>query len=104
MQKGRVACEMNTGEELISTELVFRNMLGPLNPAEAVALLSCLVFQVIDWIACRRIVETSIYMNIDQLFPSDDILAMSSASWVDDVDALIGATNLNLLNGRDFVV
>jgi len=43
--KGRVACEINTGDELVSTELILRGVLSPLCPAEAVALLSALVFQ-----------------------------------------------------------
>lgn len=43
--KGRVACEMNSGEELICTECLFENQLDDLEPAEAVALMSALVFQ-----------------------------------------------------------
>ncbi|OVA17687.1 Helicase [Macleaya cordata] len=43
--KGRVACEMNSGEELISTECLFENQLDDLEPEEAVALMSALVFQ-----------------------------------------------------------
>lgn len=45
--KGRVACEMNTCDELIATELLFFNVLEPLNPPEVAALLSALVFQVL---------------------------------------------------------
>lgn len=43
--KGRVACEMNTCDELVATEMIFNNILEPLNPPEAAALLSALVFQ-----------------------------------------------------------
>lgn len=43
--KGRVACEMNSGEELICTESLFENQLDDLEPAEAVAIMSALVFQ-----------------------------------------------------------
>ena len=43
--KGRVACEMNSGEELICTECLFENQLDDLEPEEAVALMSALVFQ-----------------------------------------------------------
>lgn len=43
--KGRVACEINTCEELILTELIFENVLSGLTPQEIVALLSALVFQ-----------------------------------------------------------
>lgn len=43
--KGRVACEMNSGEELICTECLFENQLDDLEPEEAVAIMSSLVFQ-----------------------------------------------------------
>ena len=43
--KGRVACEVNTCDELVLTELVFENVLEPLSCEEAVALLSAFVFQ-----------------------------------------------------------
>ena len=43
--KGRVACEVNTCEELIVTELIFCGILNDLEPAEIVAALSALVFQ-----------------------------------------------------------
>ena len=43
--KGRVACEMNSGEELICTECLFENQLDDLEPEEAVALMSAFVFQ-----------------------------------------------------------
>ncbi|KAI4466855.1 atp-dependent rna and dna helicase [Holotrichia oblita] len=42
--KGRVSCGMGMNE-LIITELVFKNTLRDLQPAEVAALLSCLVFQ-----------------------------------------------------------
>jgi antiviral helicase SKI2 len=43
--KGRVACEVNTCDSLIVTELVFENLLVNLEPPEICALLSCLIFQ-----------------------------------------------------------
>ena len=43
--KGRVACEVNTCEELVATEMVFEGVLNDLEPAEIVAALSSLVFQ-----------------------------------------------------------
>ncbi|XP_072985738.1 DExH-box ATP-dependent RNA helicase DExH11 isoform X1 [Typha latifolia] len=43
--KGRVACEMNSGEELICTECLFENQLDDLEPEEVVAIMSALVFQ-----------------------------------------------------------
>ncbi|CAI8495509.1 unnamed protein product [Pichia kudriavzevii] len=43
--KGRVACEINSGFELIITELVFENFLGGFSSEEIVALLSCFVYE-----------------------------------------------------------
>jgi antiviral helicase SKI2 len=43
--KGRVACEVNTCEELIATEMVFEGILNDLEPAEIVAALSSMVYQ-----------------------------------------------------------
>ena len=43
--KGRVACEINSGDELVATELIFGGVLTELTPEEAVSLLSALVFQ-----------------------------------------------------------
>ncbi|CAM0142365.1 unnamed protein product [Umbelopsis sp. WA50703] len=42
--KGRVACEINTADELLLTELIFDNVFADYEPAEIVALLSCFVF------------------------------------------------------------
>lgn len=56
--KGRVACEMSQNE-LIITELVLRNILTDLQPAEIAALLSSLVFQ-----------DKNITCNSSQLTPS----------------------------------
>ena len=43
--KGRVACEINSGDELVAAELIFGGALTELTPEEAVSLLSALVFQ-----------------------------------------------------------
>jgi len=43
--KGRVACEVNTCDELIVTEMVFEGILNDLTPEECVAVLSALVYQ-----------------------------------------------------------
>ena len=45
LMKGRVACEMNTCDELLAAEILYHNILDPLNPPEAAAVLSSLVFQ-----------------------------------------------------------
>ena len=41
--KGRVACELSTANELLTTELVFSGLLNELEPGPLAALLSCLV-------------------------------------------------------------
>lgn len=43
--KGRVACEIATGDELVGTEIIFAGVLADVPPEEAVALLAALVFQ-----------------------------------------------------------
>jgi len=43
--KGRVACEINTGHELVLTELILENFLSGYEPHEVVALLASFVFQ-----------------------------------------------------------
>lgn len=43
--KGKVACEMRSGDELVLTELILDNVLAEYEPAEIAALLSAFVFQ-----------------------------------------------------------
>ncbi|GKY96387.1 hypothetical protein MPSEU_000598300 [Mayamaea pseudoterrestris] len=43
--KGRVACECNSTEELILTEMIFEGIIDELEPEEIAAVLSALVFQ-----------------------------------------------------------
>lgn len=43
--KGRVACEINSADELLLTELVLDNVFADYEPAEVVAILSAFVFQ-----------------------------------------------------------
>ncbi|CAE6455913.1 unnamed protein product [Rhizoctonia solani] len=42
--KGRVACEISTGDELLLTEMVFNGVFNSLLPEQCAALLSCFVF------------------------------------------------------------
>lgn len=42
--KGRVACEISSGDELLLTELIFNGVFNPLLPEQCAALLSCFVF------------------------------------------------------------
>ena len=43
--KGRVACEIDTGDELVITEMLFNGVFNDLTVSQACALLSCFVFQ-----------------------------------------------------------
>ncbi|KAL7892798.1 DSHCT domain-containing protein [Trichoderma sp. SZMC 28014] len=43
--KGKVACEVHSGDELVLTELILDNVLAEFEPAEIAALLSSFVFQ-----------------------------------------------------------
>ncbi|CEH14365.1 antiviral helicase [Ceraceosorus bombacis] len=43
-KKGRVACEISTGDELLLTEMIFNNVFNDLDPNQCAALLSCFVF------------------------------------------------------------
>ena len=42
--KGRVACEIDSADEILLTELLFNGVFNDLKPEEACALLSCFVF------------------------------------------------------------
>lgn len=42
-QKGKVACELSSGHELLLTELIFNGVFSDLSPQQIVALLSCLL-------------------------------------------------------------
>lgn len=42
--KGRVACEISTGDELLLTELIFNGVFNHLSPEQCAGLLSCFVF------------------------------------------------------------
>ncbi|KAK0188373.1 ATP-dependent RNA helicase [Armillaria mellea] len=42
--KGRVACELSSGDELLLTELIFNGVFNTLSPEQCAALLSCFVF------------------------------------------------------------
>ena len=42
--KGRVACEITAGDELVLTELIFLGIFNELDVDQSVSLLSCFVF------------------------------------------------------------
>jgi ATP-dependent RNA helicase DOB1 len=43
--KGRVACEINSADELVLTEMIFNGVFNDLTAEQIVALASCFVFQ-----------------------------------------------------------
>ncbi|WFD30827.1 RNA helicase [Malassezia sp. CBS 17886] len=43
-KKGRVACEISTGDELLLTEMIFSGTFNELTPEQCAAILSCFVF------------------------------------------------------------
>ncbi len=43
-QKGRVACEISSGDELLLTEMIFNGVFNELTPEQVASLLSCFVF------------------------------------------------------------
>ena len=43
--KGRVACEISSGDELLLTEMIFNGVFNELNPEQMVSILSCFAFQ-----------------------------------------------------------
>lgn len=43
-KKGRVACEISTGDELLLTEMIFDGVFNDLTPEQCAALMSCFVF------------------------------------------------------------
>ncbi|KAI9306137.1 rRNA-processing arch domain-containing protein [Cunninghamella echinulata] len=80
--KGRVACEISTGDELLLTEMIFQGVFNDLTVDQCVALLSCFVFderveqksQLADELAgplrlmqetARRIAKLSIECKLD---------------------------------------
>lgn len=51
-KKGRVACEISTGDELLLTEMIFNGVFNDLEPEQCAALLSCFVFtEKVSWIS-----------------------------------------------------
>lgn len=54
--KGRVACEISTGDELLLTELIFHGVFNDLTVEQSVALLSCFVFD--EKVATRNVTVT----------------------------------------------
>jgi ATP-dependent RNA helicase DOB1 len=42
--KGRVACEISAGDELLLTEMIFNGVFNDLTVEQTVAMLSCFVF------------------------------------------------------------
>lgn len=91
--KGRVACEMGQNE-LIITELVLRNILTNLQPAEIAALLSSLVFQ------AKTDVEPTVTDNLKKMMEAfvdvdKDISLVERKYNVGSIDETVAKDKLN---------
>lgn len=67
--KGKVACEVHSGDELVLTELILDNVLADFDPAEIAALLSSFVFQE------KTLTEPTLTGNLER--GRDTIIAIS---------------------------
>ena len=70
--KGRVACEISSGDELLLTELIFNGAFNNLSVDQATALLSCFVFQEKVWLSL------SLSLSLSSIPPSFLNLSLSS--------------------------
>lgn len=59
--KGRVACEISTGDELLLTELIFNGAFNPLTPEQCAGLLSCFVFT--EKVCLHTHIQLLVYVN-----------------------------------------
>ncbi|KHO00476.1 DEAD/DEAH box RNA helicase [Metarhizium album ARSEF 1941] len=84
--KGKVACEVHSGDELVLTELILDNVLADFEPAEIAALLSSFVFQE------KTAVEPTLTGNLER--GRDTIIAISEK--VNDVQ-----TRLQVIQSAD---
>ncbi|TWU74181.1 hypothetical protein ED733_001280 [Metarhizium rileyi] len=84
--KGKVACEVHSGDELVLTELILDNVLAEFEPAEIAALLSAFVFQE------KTTVEPTLTGNLER--GKDTIIAISEK--VNDVQ-----TRLQVIQSAD---
>ncbi|KAK2591565.1 Antiviral helicase ski2 [Conoideocrella luteorostrata] len=84
--KGKVACEVHSGDELVLTELILDNVLADFEPAEIAALLSAFVFQE------KTLVEPTLTGNLER--GCQTILAISEK--VNDVQ-----TRLQVIQSAD---
>ncbi|XP_044716454.1 rRNA-processing arch domain-containing protein [Hirsutella rhossiliensis] len=84
--KGKVACEVHSGDELVLTELILDNVLADFDPAEIAALLSSFVFQE------KTLVEPTLTGNLSR--GRDTIVAISEK--VNDVQ-----TRLQVIQASD---
>ncbi|GAO13579.1 hypothetical protein UVI_02015480 [Ustilaginoidea virens] len=84
--KGKVACEVHSGDELVLTELILDNVLAQFEPAEIAALLSAFVFQE------KTLVEPTLTGNLEH--GRDTIIAISEK--INDVQ-----TRLQVIQSAD---
>jgi antiviral helicase SKI2 len=88
--KGRVACEMGQNELMI-TELVLRNILTDLEPAEIAALLSSLVFQA----------KTEVTPNMTETLKKAEKLFKEVEDDISKVEAMFNVTKNDDVQAKD---
>lgn len=88
--KGRVACEINTCDEMVVTELIFSGAFNDLSPEQSSALLSCMVHQVSavqQFMVTRieawgRLDGTTLAVGVDPNTVEVDLLIALYADWL----------------------
>ncbi|RIA89533.1 hypothetical protein C1645_772097 [Glomus cerebriforme] len=103
--KGRVACEINSADELIVTELIFDNVLAEYDAAEIVALLSCFIFQEKNKSDFKPNLTPSLKKGLNTIFEIanrvDEVQLEFGISLSDDEDVKDFKDFKNGKNGRD---
>lgn len=128
--KGRAACEISTGDELLTTELMFNGVFNSLDKHQLVALISCLVPteksnvrpiliitgvyhclpREMHWLNCpiATFVLTSQFMRLRNVYEDMDVLVSESAyarPYVkyDNLPPLSdSSSSMNLISSREF--
>jgi len=85
--KGRVACELTAGDELVLTELIFQGMFNDLDIPHTVALLSCFIFDEKTEVNMSKIKEAMIGPIRQVQETARRIAKVESESKVESVEA-----------------
>lgn len=99
--KGKVACELNSGDSILLTELIMENVFLELSPSEIAALLSGFVFQE----KAEGVAWDGADMNLPQALHNAIELAISNAKRVGEIqETTLSSSNVaGVLSGEDYV-